>query len=135
MEYKNIGGDSMKLNSIFLRKNLEDLNRIEVQDKIFLNEIDFSSNSLDKMENYDLLYLLNFLRKRCTVEENISIEKKLNIKQFFQRKKTIKSRAQHSCYRHKIKIIEGIIEERMGFIPKKIDDEFLAKIHRMINRE
>ncbi len=103
--------------------------RPKIRDYIYLDQCEWSFKDLSLFHTYDLLILLRMVR-----EERSKCYKLMRTVQKAPEEVEIDSdtltfaESQYRHYTARMKVIEGILIDRMGYKPKRVDDKLLASL-------
>jgi len=115
-----------------------DLNikRPTLKEFVVLEDVEKPFNELSCFHTYDLLVLLRLVRKERTKAYDLMLTlKKAGKSPQIDQAMVNYSEEQYGLYTKRMKIIEGILIDRMGYKPQRIDDKLLAKLAERLRKE
>ena len=95
-----------------------------------------SFNEPASFHTYDLLVLLRLVRKERTKAYDLMLTlKKAGKSPQIDKAMINYSEEQYGLYTKRMKVIEGILIDRMGYKPQRVDDKLLAKLAEKLRKE
>lgn len=112
------------------------IKRPKLKEFVVLEDVEKPFNELGCFHTYDLLVLLRLVRKERTKAYDLmlTLKKAGNHPQLDQAMVNY-SEEQYGLYTKRMKVIEGILIDRMGYKPQRIDDKLLAKLAERLRKE
>lgn len=103
--------------------------RPKVKDFIFLDQCELSFKELCLFHTYDLLVLLRLVRGERSKWYNLMVNVKKGANLIDIDEEMIRySESEYRRYTARMKLIEGILIDRMGYKPKRVDDKLLESL-------
>jgi hypothetical protein len=108
--------------------------RPQLRHYLYVEQCELSFSELSFFHTYDLLNLLRLVR-----EERSQTYKLMRTVQKAPEDVLVDSdtlgfaEGEYRCYTARMKVIEGILIDRMGYKPKRIDDKLLARLKAKID--
>ena len=101
-----------------------------------LEDVEKPFNELVCFHTYDLLVLLRLVRKERTKAYDLMLTlKKAGKSPQIDQAMVNYSEEQYGLYTKRMKVIEGILIDRMGYKPQRVDDKLLAKLAERLRKE
>jgi hypothetical protein len=107
--------------------------RPQLKEYVSLQDSVLSFQDLESFHTYDLLVLLRLVREERSKSYNLM----RSVQKAPEEAKIDKSviefgESEYRLYTARMKLIEGLLVDRMGYKPKRVDDKLLAALkHRM----
>ena len=110
--------------------------RPKMKEFVYLDQAELPFGQLSTFHTYDLLVLLRLVREERTKSYNLmrSIQKAPEEVIVDSDTRSF-AEGEYRGYTDRMKVIEGILIDRMGYKPKRIDDKLLESLRRKIERE
>lgn len=109
------------------------INRPKLRDYIALNHAELPFSELSLFHTYDLLVLLRLVREERTKSYNLMRTIQKAPEDVFIDSDTLAfAESEYRLYSARMKVIEGILIDRMGYTPKRIDDKLLESLKMKI---
>lgn len=106
--------------------------RPQLKDFVFLDQCKLPFTELQQFHTYDLLVLLRLVREeRTSVYNLMRMGKKLSLDSDSQDF----SEEEYRHFTARMKVIEGILIDRMGYKPKRVDNKLLARLAANIQNQ
>ncbi len=103
--------------------------RPKLKDYIDLNHAELPFSELSLFHTYDLLVLLRLVREERTKSYNLMRTLQKAPEDVFIDSDTLAfAESEYKCYTARMKLIEGILIDRMGYKPKRVDDKLLESL-------
>ncbi|HES8073974.1 TPA: hypothetical protein VPA43_001817 [Streptococcus pyogenes] len=129
------GTEGLKESCSFCGASLN-IKRPKLKEFVVLEDVEKPFNKLACFHTYDLLVLLRLVRKERTKSYDLmlTLKKAGNSPQIDQAMVNY-SEEQYGLYTKRMKVIEGILIDRMGYKPQRVDDKLLAKLAEKLRKE
>lgn len=112
------------------------IKRPKLKEFVVLEDVEKSFNELASFHTYDLLVLLRLVRKERTKAYDLMLTlKKAGKSPQIDQAMVSYSEEQYGLYTKRMKVIEGILIDRMGYKPQRVDDKLLAKLAERLRKE
>ncbi|MED3950267.1 hypothetical protein [Priestia aryabhattai] len=133
-ETENKAQDNMQ-QCIFCGAPIEsNQSRPKLKEFVMLEDCERPFLELSNFHIYDLLILLRLIRReRSKSFDLMRTLKKVSDSPEINQDMVSYSEEQYSYYTKRMKVIEGIIIDRMGYKPKRVDDKLLASLRYKID--
>ncbi len=107
-----------------------------LRDFIYLELAERSFGELSAYHTYNLLVLLRLVREERSRSYNLmrSVQKGANLIKV-DSDNLVFAESEYRRYTARMKVIEGILIDRMGYKPKRIDDKLLESLKAKIENE
>lgn len=106
-----------------------------LKDFVILNDCESPFNVLEAFHTYDLLVLLRLVREeRSKSYDLMRTLKKASESPEIDGEVVLYSEEQYRHYTKRMKLIEGILIDRMGYKPKRVDDKLLIALKMRIDK-
>lgn len=103
---------------------------------VFLDQAESPFEELSLFHTYDLLILLRLVREERTRTYNLMrVIKKLSKEVEVNSDDLTYAQQEYRCYTARMKVIEGILIDRMGYKPKRVDDKLLTSLKMKMEGE
>jgi hypothetical protein len=110
--------------------------RPKMREFIYLEQVELPFDQLSIFHTYDLLILLRLVREARSKSYNLMRTVQKAPEGFLVDPDTLTfGESEYRCYTARMKVIEGILIDRMGYKPKRIDDKLLMSLRVKIERE
>jgi hypothetical protein len=128
------GIEGIEKNCSFCRASLT-IQRPRLKEFVVLEDVEKTFNKLVCFHTYDLLVLLHLVRKERTkaYDLTLTLKKAGKSQQIDQAIKYLEE--QYGLYTKCMKVIEGILIDRMEYKPQRVDDKLLAKLVERLRKE
>lgn len=112
------------------------MKRPKMREYVYLEQCELSFGELSLFHTYDLLILLRLAREERTKSYNLmrSVQKGAELVEIDSEILAF-AESDYRGYTARVRVIEGILIDRMGYKPKRIDDKLLESLRRKIERE
>lgn len=109
--------------------------RPRMKEFVYLDQAELPFGQLSTFHTYDLLVLLRLVREERTKSYNLmrSIQKAPEEVIVDSDTRSF-AEGEYRLYTARMKVIEGILIDRMGYKPKRVDDKLLESLRRKIER-
>jgi len=106
-----------------------DKKRPKLKDFIYLDQCEFSFSELEVFHTYDLLILLRLVREERSNCYHLmrTVQKGSELIEIDSDTLTF-AESEYRRYTARMRVIEGILIDRMGYKPKRVDDKLLASL-------
>jgi hypothetical protein len=110
--------------------------RPQLKDYVYLDQAELPFGELSLFHTYDILILLRLVR-----EERTKCYKLMRTVQKAQNDVVVDSdtlafaEQEYRCYTSRMKVLEGILIDRMGYKPKRVDNKLLESLKLKIEKE
>ncbi|MDE8676564.1 hypothetical protein [Priestia aryabhattai] len=112
------------------------IKRPKLKEFVVLEDVEKPFNELVCFHTYDLLVLLRLVRKERTKAYDLMLTlKKAGKSPQVDQAMVNYSEEQYGLYTKRMKVIEGILIDRMGYKPQRVDDKLLAKLAERLRKE
>ena len=112
------------------------IKRPKLKEFVVLEDVEKPFNELVCFHTYDLLVLLRLVRKERTKAYDLMLTlKKAGKSPQIDQAMVNYSEEQYGLYTKRMKVIEGILIDRMGYKPQRVDDKLLAKLAERLRKE
>ena len=112
------------------------IKRPKLKEFVVLEDVEKPFNQLSCFHTYDLLVLLRLVRKERTKAYDLMLTlKKAGRSPKIDQAMVNYSEEQYGLYTKRMKVIEGILIDRMGYRPQRVDDKLLAKLAERLRKE
>ena len=112
------------------------VNRPKLRNHLFLDQCELPFGELSLFHTYDLLILLRLVREeRSTCYKLMRSVQKAPESVLVDSDTLTFSESEYRRYTARMKVIEGILIDRMGYKPKRIDNKLLISLKTKIERE
>ncbi|OVE34182.1 hypothetical protein CCZ20_27855 [Priestia aryabhattai] len=129
------GTEGLEDSCSFCGANLN-INRPKLKEFVVLEDVKKPFNELSCFHTYDLLVLLRLVRKERTKAYDLMLTlKKAGNSPQIEQPMVSYSEDQYRLYTKSMKVIEGILIDRMGYKPQRVDDKLLAKLAERLRKE
>ena len=129
------GTEGTEENCSFCKASLN-IQRPKLKEFVVLKDVDKPFNELACFHTYDLLVLLRLVRKERTKAYDLMLTlKKAGKSPQIDQAMVNYSEEQYGLYTKRMKVIEGILIDRMGYKPQRIDDKLLAKLAERLRKQ
>lgn len=103
--------------------------RPKLKEFVFLDQVELPFEELSFFHTYDLLVLLRMVREERTSTYNLlRIIRKLSNEVSVDSEDYTYAEQEYRRYTARMKVIEGILIDRMGYKPKRVDDKLLTSL-------
>lgn len=110
--------------------------RPKLKEFVFLDQAKYPFEELSLFHTYDLLILLRLVREERTSTYNLMrIIRKLSKEVEVDSEDITYAEQEYRRYTACMKLIEGILIDRMGYKPKRVDDKLLTSLKMKIEGE
>ena len=110
--------------------------RPKLKDFIYLDQVELPFSQLSLFHTYDLLILLRLVREERSKCYNLMRGIQKGSKLIEIDSDTLDyAESEYRRYTARMKVIEGILIDRMGYKPKRVDDKLLESLRVKIERE
>ncbi|MEN3156740.1 hypothetical protein [Priestia aryabhattai] len=100
---------------------------------VVLKDSERTFDELKSFHTYDLLVLLRLVRQeRSKTFDLMRSLKKVSENPEIQKDMVLYSEEQYVYYTKRMKVIEGLLIDRMGYKPKRVDDKLLISLKSKI---
>lgn len=107
----------------------------ERSEMVYIEMCHLPFNKLAALHTYDLLVLLRLVRKeRSQNYDLMRSAQKLSNSPSIDQEMLNYTEEQYKLYTKRMKVIEGILIDRMGYKPERIDDNLLAKLDSKVKK-
>lgn len=129
------GTEGLEDSCSFCGANLN-IKRPILKEFVVLEDVEKPFNELSCFHTYDLLVLLRLVRKERTKAYDLMLTlKKAGKSPEIDQAMVNYSEEQYGLYTKRMKVIEGILIDRMGYKPQRVDDKLLAKLAERLRKE
>ncbi|MED4063165.1 hypothetical protein [Priestia megaterium] len=112
------------------------IKRPTLKEFVVLEDVQKPFNELSCFHTYDLLVLLRLVRKERTKAYDLMLTlKKAGKSPKIDQVMVNYSEEQYGLCTKRMKVIEGILIDRMGYKPQRVDDKLLAKLAERLRKE
>lgn len=110
--------------------------RPKLRDYVYLELVERPFQELCLFHTYDLLLLLRLVREERSKSYNLmrSVQKGSELIEIDSDTLTF-AESEYRRYTARMKLIEGILIDRMGYKPKRVDDKLLIRLKEKIDKE
>jgi hypothetical protein len=110
--------------------------RPKIREFVFLDQCELSFDQLSIFHTYDLLVLLRLVREERSKSYNLmrSVQKAPE-EVVIDSDTLVFAESEYRRYTARMKVIEGILIDRMGYKPKRIDDKLLNSLRGKIEND
>lgn len=110
--------------------------RPELKEFLYLEQVELPFEELVLFHTYDLLILLRLVREQRTMCYHLmrSVQKAPEDVLIDSGTKTF-AEEEYRRYTARMKVIEGILIDRMGYKPKRVDDKLLESLKMKIEKQ
>jgi hypothetical protein len=110
--------------------------RPKVREFVFLDQCELPFDQLSIFHTYDLLVLLRLVREERSKSYNLMRSVQKAPEEVVVDSDTISFvESEYRRYTARMKVIEGILIDRMGYKPKRVDDKLLINLKAKTERE
>ncbi|MED4018550.1 hypothetical protein [Sutcliffiella cohnii] len=110
--------------------------RPKMREFIYLDQCELLFKELSLFHTYDLLILLRLVREERSKSYNLMRSVQKAPEEVLVDSETISfAESEYRRYTARMKVIEGILMDRMGYKPKRVDDKLLISLKAKIERE
>lgn len=103
--------------------------RVKLKDYLDLDQVELPFGELSQFHTYDLLILLRLVREERTKCYNLMRSVQRASVEVEVDSETLNfAESEYRRYTARMKVIEGILIDRMGYKPKRIDDKLLESL-------
>ncbi|MBZ5753451.1 hypothetical protein [Metabacillus rhizolycopersici] len=108
----------------FLKKE-----RPKMREFVYLDQVELPFGELSQFHTYDLLILLRLVREERSKCYNLmrTVQKGSELIEI-DSDTLVFSEKEYRCYTARMKVIEGILIDRMGYKPKRVDNKLLESL-------
>lgn len=107
--------------------------RPKLKEFVFLDQAEYPFEELSLFHTYDLLILLRLVREERTSNYNLMrIVRKASKEVEVDSETLTFAQQEYRRYTARMKVIEGILIDRMGYKPKRVDDKLLMSLKAKI---
>lgn len=112
------------------------IKRPKLKEFVVLEDVEKPFKELSCFHTYDLLVLLRLVRKERTKAYDLMLTlKKAGKSPQIDQVMVNYSEEQYGLYTKRMKVVEGILIDRMGYKPQRVDDKLLAKLAERLRKE
>jgi hypothetical protein len=109
--------------------------RPQLKEVLFLEQAELPFGELSLFHTYDLLILLRLVREERTSTYNLMrMTKKVSKSVSIDSDSLAFTEIEYRHYTARMKVIEGILIDRMGYKPKRVDDKLLESFRAKIEK-
>lgn len=109
------------------------IKRPSLRDYVALNHAELPFSELSLFHTYDLLVLLRLVREERTKSYNLMRTIQKAPEDVFIDSDTLAfAESEYRLYSARMRVIEGILIDRMGYKPKRVDDKLLESLRMKI---
>lgn len=110
--------------------------RPQMREFIYLDQCELPFKELSLFHTYDLLILLRLVREERSKSYNLMRSVQKAPEEVLVDLETLSfAESEYRRYTARMKVIEGILMDRMGYKPKRVDDKLLSSLKAKIERE
>lgn len=110
--------------------------RPKMREFIYLDQCELPFKELSLFHTYDLLILLRLVREERSKSYNLMRSVQKAPEEVLVDLETLTfAESEYRRYTARMKVIEGILMDRMGYKPKRVDDKLLSSLKAKIERE
>jgi hypothetical protein len=110
--------------------------RPKMKEFVYLNQVELPFDQLSIFHTYDLLVLLRLVREERSKSYNLMRTIQKAPEGVLVDAETLAfGESEYRRYTARMKVIEGILIDRMGYKPKRVDDKLLMSLRVKIERE
>lgn len=110
--------------------------RPQLKEVLFLEQAELPFGELSIFHTYDLLILLRFVREeRSSTYNLLRMTRKVSKEVEVDSESLAFAEEEYRHYTARMKVIEGILIDRMGYKPKRVDDKLLTSLKGKIEGE
>ncbi|WP_254177685.1 hypothetical protein [Priestia megaterium] len=107
--------------------------RPQLKEYVSLQDSALSFQELERFHTYDLLILLRLIREERSKSYNLMRSVQKAPEEAEIDKSVIEfGESEYRLYTARMKLIEGLLVDRMGYKPKRVDDKLLAALKQRI---
>lgn len=107
--------------------------RPQLKDFLSLDQAELPFGELSLFHTYDLLVLLRLVREERSSTYNLMrMIKKASKEVSFDSESLSFAESEYKRFTARMRVIEGILIDRMGYKPKRVDDKLLASLRAKI---
>ena len=107
--------------------------RLKIREFIYLDQAELPFGELSIFHTYDLLILLRLVREERSKAYNLMRSVQRAPKEVLVDSESLAfSESEYRRYTARMKVIEGILIDRMGYKPKRVDDKLLESLRTKI---
>jgi hypothetical protein len=108
--------------------------RPKVRDLVFLDQCELPFDQLSIFHTYDLLVLLRLVREERSKSYNLMRSVQKAPEEVVVDSDTLTfAESEYRRYTARMKVLEGILIDRMGYKPKRVDDKLLDSLRAKID--
>lgn len=110
--------------------------RPQLKEVLFLEQVELPFDELSLFHTYDLLILLRLVREeRSSTYNLLRMTRKVSKEVAVDSESLAFAEEEYRHYTARMKVIEGILIDRMGYKPKRVDDKLLISLKGKIEGE
>jgi len=110
--------------------------RPQLKEFLFLEQAELPFGELSLFHTYDLLILLRLVREeRSSTYNLLRMTRKVSKEVVVDSQSLAFAEEEYRRYTARMKVIEGILIDRMGYKPKRVDDKLLTSLKGKIEGE
>lgn len=110
--------------------------RPKMRDFIYLDQCELPFRELSLFHTYDLLILLRLVREERSKSYHLMRTVQKAPEGVFMDSDTLAfAESEYRHYSARMRVLEGILIDRMGYKPKRVDDKLLESLRVKIERE
>ncbi|MCQ6277520.1 hypothetical protein JMM81_21920 [Bacillus sp. V3B] len=110
--------------------------RPQLKEFLFLEQAELPFGELSIFHTYDLLILLRLVREeRSSTYNLLRMTRKVSQEVAVDLESLAFAEEEYRRYTARMKVIEGILIDRMGYKPKRVDDKLLSSLKGKIEGE
>jgi hypothetical protein len=107
--------------------------RPKMREFVYLDQVELPFDELSIFHTYDLLILLRLVREERSKSYNLMRSVQKAPEEVVVDSETLTfAESEYRCYTARMKVIEGILIDRMGYKPKRVDDKLLESLRAKI---
>lgn len=110
--------------------------RPRMKEFLYLDQCELPFRELSSFHTYDMLILLRLVREERTKAYNLMRSLQKAPEGALIDSETLDfAESEYRRYTARMKVLEGILVDRMGYKPKRVDDKLLMSLQVKMNRE